>query len=70
MASKKEILSAIVLVIFVLWLALLAGFFYANTGDTGAGNGWNWILAVTTSVGSVLFLILGMMAIYNKSRDD
>lgn len=66
MANKMKTLSTIALVIFVLWLGLLSGFFFANV-DSRAGNGWNYSVAITTSVGAVLFLIMGLVGIFTES---
>jgi hypothetical protein len=64
---QVKVLSAIALVIFVLWLGLISGFFYANV-STRAGDAWNYAVAITTSAGAVLFLILGMVGIF-ASKD-
>ena len=56
------------LALFVVWLGLLSGFFYENTNDGGAGEGWNWALGITTTIGAVAFLVFGSIAIANSSN--
>jgi hypothetical protein len=68
MVSTSKLVMILFLVLFVLWLGLLAGFFYENTTDGGAGDGWNWALGIVTTVGAVAFLIFGSIAISTSNN--
>lgn len=68
LARKARIIYFFALVLFVLWLGLLAAFFWANV-DEPASNGWNYAVAIVTTAGAVLFFTLGMISMWYSDQE-